>query len=141
MAELNFVRGSIKGKVGQFVGSSWRGKEYIKTYTPPSNPRTAGQVAIREIFLHTSRVAKAIYLDILNPYTFPKPQKMTPYNRMIQINKPMFHEMEWDQSKLKIFEGPLFNPGITAATVENPLTPQAAVRVTFSAAAGDGPDG
>lgn len=32
MATLNFIKGSIKGKIGQFVGSSWRGKDYIKTY-------------------------------------------------------------------------------------------------------------
>jgi hypothetical protein len=42
MASLNFVKGSIKGRVGQFVGSSWKGIDYIKTYTPPGNPRTEG---------------------------------------------------------------------------------------------------
>jgi len=140
MAELNFVRGSIKGKVGQFVGSSWRGKDYIKTYTPPSNPRTDDQVAIRSIFQHTAHIAKAIYPGVLKPYTFPKPQKMTAYNKMIQINKLMFDDMEWDQTKLKIFEGPLFNPGITSANVESPSTPQALVRFTFAADIGAGTD-
>jgi hypothetical protein len=33
-------KGTIKGKVGQFVGSSWKGIDYIKTYTPSGNPRT-----------------------------------------------------------------------------------------------------
>jgi hypothetical protein len=75
MATLNFIKGSIKGKVGQFVGSSWKGKDYIKTYTPPSNPRTEGQVGIRNIFQHVGHIAKAIYEPVLKPYTFPKPQK------------------------------------------------------------------
>jgi hypothetical protein len=49
MATLNFLRGSIKGKLGDIVGSSWRGKDYIKTYIPPSNPNTEGQAAVRTI--------------------------------------------------------------------------------------------
>lgn len=118
MASLNFVKGSIRGRVGQFVGSSWRGKDYIKTYTPPGNPRTEGQVVIRTIFQHTAHIAKAIYEPVLKPYTFPKPQKMTAYNKMIQINKELFTHLEWAPLKLKIFDGPLYNPGISSAKIE-----------------------
>ena len=32
MASLNFIKGTLKVRVGQFVGSSWSGKEYIKTF-------------------------------------------------------------------------------------------------------------
>jgi hypothetical protein len=64
---------------------------------------------------------------------------MTAYNRMIQITKAMFHDLSWNQTKLNIFEGPLFNPGITAAAIQNPAT-TAAVRVTFDAAIGAGTD-
>jgi hypothetical protein len=60
MSTLKFVRGSIKGRVGQFVGSSWRGKDYIKTFTPPSNPKTEGQVAVRTIFQNIAHIAKVI---------------------------------------------------------------------------------
>jgi hypothetical protein len=140
MATLNLLRGSIKGKLGDIVGSSWRGKEYVKTFTPPSNPNTEGQVAVRTIFQHTTHIATAIYEPVLKPYTFPKPKRMTAYNRMVQINKELFHELAWDQTKLKIFEGPLFNPSITAASIQNTGTPTAAVRVTFDAAIGDGTD-
>jgi hypothetical protein len=140
MATLNFIRGSIKGRVGQFVGSSWRGKDYIKTYAPPSNPSTEGQVAVRTIFQHTAHIAKAIYEPVLKPYTFPKPHKLTAYNRMIHVNKGLFDDLLWDQSKLKIFDGPLFNPGITAAAVEVRGTSAAAVKVTFAALPGEGTD-
>jgi hypothetical protein len=50
MATLNFIRGSIKGRVGQFVGSSWRGKDYIKTFTPPSNPQDCGAGSSKDDF-------------------------------------------------------------------------------------------
>jgi hypothetical protein len=140
MATLNFIRGTIKGKLGKTVGSSWRGKDYVKTYVPPSNPNTEGQVVVRTIFQHPTHIAKAIYEPVLKPYTFPKPRKMTAFNRMIQINKPLFSELAWDQTKLKIFEGPLFNPSITTAAIQNAGTPAATVRVTFDAALGDGTD-
>jgi hypothetical protein len=132
------VKGSIKGKVGQFVGSSWRGIDYIKTYTPPSNPRTEGQVAVRSIFQHVAYIAKAIYAEVLKPYTFPKPQKLTAYNRMIQINKEMFDDREWDQMKLKIFDGPLHNPGIASAAVTAGADSKATV--AWSPAVGEGTD-
>jgi hypothetical protein len=140
MAELNFIRGSIKGKIGQLVGSSWRGKDYIKTYTAPGNPKTPEQVAIRTIFQHTAHIASAIYEDVLKPYTFPKPRKMTAYNRMIQVNSDLFDGKEWDQKKLKIFDGPLFNPGIAGAVIEDAGTPTAAVKITFDGTVGAGTD-
>lgn len=75
MVILNFIRGTIRGKIGQFVGSSWRGKGYIKTFTKPGNPRTADQRAVRSVFYNVSHIAKAIYNDVLKKYTFPKPRK------------------------------------------------------------------
>jgi hypothetical protein len=135
MARLNFVRGSIRGRVGQFVGSSWRGRDYIKTFTPPSNPKTAGQVAVRTIFLHVAHIAKGIYEGVLKPFTFPKPRRLTAYNRMVQINKELFDDLAWNPAGLKVFEGPLFNPGITAAAVSG-----TDVSVTFDGTAGEGTD-
>jgi hypothetical protein len=135
MATLNFVRGSIKGRVGQFVGSSWRGKEYIKTFTPPANPKTEGQVAIRTIFQRIAHIAKAIYEGVLKPFTFPRPRNLTAYNRMVQINKDLFDDRAWDPAKLKIFDGPLFNPGIASAAVSG-----ADVIVSFDATIGEGTD-
>jgi hypothetical protein len=31
---------------------------------------------------------------------------------LVQINKDLFDDLTWDPAKLKIFDGPLFNPGI-----------------------------
>jgi hypothetical protein len=47
MAQLNFIKGTIRGK--------------IKTFTKPGNPRTADQVAVRTVFYNVSQIAKAIY--------------------------------------------------------------------------------
>jgi hypothetical protein len=122
MATLNFIRGTIRGKIGQFVGSSWKGKSYIKTFTKPGNPRTADQVAVRAVFQNVSHIAKSIYEAVLKPYTFPKPRKITAYNRMIQINKEMFESKEWDPAGLKIFEGPLENTGFNLSVSGDNVT-------------------
>jgi len=140
MARLNFIRGTIHGKIGQFVGSSWKGKNYIKLFTKPGNPRTADQVAVRTVFQNVSHVAKLIYRNVLKPYTFPKPRRQSAYNRMIQINKPMFEGKEWKPERLKIFEGPLGNPGIISAVLENPGTPNEDVLLSFDTASGEGTD-
>jgi len=124
MAALNFIKGTVNGRLGVFVGSSWKGKPYIKTFTPPGNPRTADQTAVRSVFRRTAGFAKAVYEGVLKPYTFPAPQKMTAYNRMIQINKPMFDGKAWDPSKIKIFDGPLHNPGIISAVFSSTPTDQ-----------------
>jgi hypothetical protein len=140
MARLNFIRGSIKGRVGEFVGSSWKGEDYIKTFTPPSNPKTEGQVAVRGVFQHITHIASQINADVLKPYTFPKPQKMTAANRMMHINRAIFEDKAWEPAKLNIFEGSLYNPGITAAVIENSGTPTAQVKITFSNGVGTATD-
>jgi hypothetical protein len=117
MATLNFIKGTIHGKLGEFVGSSWKGKDYIKTYTPPSDPKTQDQTAVRTVFQHIMHIASAINPTVLKPYTFPRPRRMTAVNRMAQINQPMFADKQWDAAKLKIFEGSLLNPGVTSAEV------------------------
>jgi hypothetical protein len=140
MARLNFVKGSIKGRVGEFVGSSWKGTDYIKTYTPPSNPRSAGQVAVRTVFQHCGHIGKQINQEVLHPYTFPKPQKMSAYNYLFKVNTELFSHKTWEPGKFKIFEGPLYNPGIISAAIENAGTPTASVKVTFTGTMGNGTD-
>ena len=140
MARLNFIRGTIRGRIGQFVGSSWKGRSYIKLFTKPGNPRTAGQVAVRTVFQNVSHIAKLIYRNVLKPYTFPKSRRLLAHNRMLQINKPMFEGKEWKPERLKIFEGPLDNPGITGAVLENPGTPNEDVLLSFDIMPGDSSD-
>jgi hypothetical protein len=76
MARLNV----IKGQVDEFVGSSWKGTDYIKTYIPPSNSRSEGQVAVRTVFQHCGPMGKQLNQEVLHSLHFPKPQKMSEYN-------------------------------------------------------------
>jgi len=140
MATLNFIKGTIRGKIGQFVGSSWKGRNYIKTFTKPGNPRTVDQVAVRNVFQNVSHIAKGIYENVLKPFTFPKPRRQTAYNRMIQINKAMFETKTWEPEKLQIFEGPLDNPGISSCSLDYPGQPNEQVGIEWPIIPGDPAD-
>jgi hypothetical protein len=43
---------------------------------------------------------------------------MSPYNHLMHVNKPLFTAKTWDPKKLIIFDGPLFNPGMLIAEIE-----------------------
>jgi hypothetical protein len=115
MAEINMIKGTMRKKFGKFVGSKWRHVDYVKLWAKPGNPKTAEQVAVRDVFRRVSAVATAIYQKILKPYTFPRPRKLTAYNLMLKINRPMFEKGVYDPEELRIFQGPLHNPGIINA--------------------------
>jgi hypothetical protein len=116
MAEFHFLKGSFKGRLGDVVFSSWRGKDYAKTYTPPSNPNTQAQRDHREAWRAIGHIAHGIYEAILKPYTFPKPQSHTSYNHMIAINKPMLTNSAFNANQLKILDGALTGAAISNAT-------------------------
>jgi hypothetical protein len=71
------------------------------------------------VFQHVTALTRALNRAVLKPYTFPRPHGMTEMNRMVQVNQAMFGDKAWDVSHLKIFEGPLYNPGITSAVLAN----------------------
>jgi hypothetical protein len=111
MATINWLRANLRGKLGEIVGSSWRGRPYVKIYSKPSNPRTPEQMGVRNTFREVTKVAKGIYHQALKPYTLPRPKGMTAYNYMIHINRNMIKDRKWEPSRLKIFDGPLYNRG------------------------------
>jgi hypothetical protein len=115
MSQINWLKASLKGRLGEVVGSSWRGKPYTKVYTPPTDPKTTGQTDVRGIFSHVGHLAHLIYRAVLEPYTYPVPHACTKYNRMMQINRDMYDDMVYDPAKVKIMQGPLMlSPLVTA---------------------------
>jgi hypothetical protein len=124
MSRINWIKGELKGKFGEIVGSSWHGKAYTKTYTKPANPNTPAQIETRHLFQTLANIGKAIRTP-LEQYTRPKPQKMSAYNHLIRLNKPMFNKQgqKWAPMELVIMSGELTtNPIITAVFNSTALT-------------------
>jgi hypothetical protein len=120
MSQINFIKGQLKGKLGEIVGSSWKGKPYTKTYTKPANPNTQAQIEIRALFQNLSHIGQGLRTP-LSQYTRPKPSHMTAYNHLIQLNKQMFGKKgtKWNPLELVIMSGELTSAAIATAEFDS----------------------
>ncbi len=81
------ILGGFSGKVGNVVGSSWKGIAVMKSMPlSVANPRTAGQVAQRTAFATTALFASAILATIVKPMWDRFASQMSGYNSFIQTN-------------------------------------------------------
>jgi hypothetical protein len=120
MSSINFIKGQLHGRLGEIVGSSWKGKYYTKTYTKPENPNTQKQIETRYLFQQIAHIGKGIYHD-LEQYTRPMPHRMSAYNHLVRLNKPMFNKVgsKWAPFELVIMSGELTSASITSATFDS----------------------
>jgi hypothetical protein len=138
MSSINFIKGQLHGKLGEIVGSSWKGKYYTKTYTKPENPNTPKQIETRALFQNIAHIGSSIW-TVLEQYTRPKPHRMTAYNHLIQINKAMFGKQgkKWEPLEVVIMTGELTSTPITTAVFSS--TAMTAV-VTWDGTVGEATD-
>lgn len=101
MARLSFIHGAITGKLGEFVGSKWKGINYLRTYAKPSNPRTEGQISIRKVFKALSDFATALYAEGFFEI-IPTARRMTERNSVFKANKAMLTNKVYDKGNLQI---------------------------------------
>jgi hypothetical protein len=119
MARINWIKGELKGRLGEIVGSSWKGHSYTKTYTKPANPNTPAQIEIRAVFQNIAHIGKRVR-EPLERYTRPKPHGMTAYNHLIQQNKPLFQKQgkKWDPLGFVFMTGELAGAEISTAVFD-----------------------
>jgi hypothetical protein len=101
MARLRFIKGTIIGRLGEFVGSRWKGINYIKTFTPPSNPKTEKQNSVRQVFKELSHFATALFkvglLDLI-----PPAPRMTERNSVFKANGQMLTNKVFTPQSLQV---------------------------------------
>jgi hypothetical protein len=138
MSSINFIKGQLHGKLGEIVGSSWKGKYYTKTYTKPENPNTPKQIETRYLFQQVAHVGKGIYHD-LELYTRPVPHRMSAYNHLLKLNKPMFGKQgaKWNSLELVIMSGELTTVPIATAVFDSTAL---TATVTWDGTIGDAND-
>jgi len=119
MARLRFIQGAITGKLGEFVGSRWKGINYIKTFTAPSNPRTDDQISIRLVFKSLSSFATALYSKGLLAF-IPPARRMTERNSVFKANRQMLHDKVFTPANLQVsrsnYNAPIQSLGCVANT-------------------------
>lgn len=88
MARLNQgILGGISGKIGNVVGSSWKGIAVVKSKPlSVANPRTAGQIAQRSSMSKIVQIAAVMLSDTIKPLWDRFAQKKSGYNAFVQSN-------------------------------------------------------
>lgn len=85
------ILGGISGKIGNLVGSSWKGIAVIKTKAlSVANPRTAGQIAQRDAMSSIVAFATVVLATIIKPLNDRFAQGMSGFNLFVSRNIAFF---------------------------------------------------
>lgn len=83
--------GGFSGRVGNIVGSSWKGIAVIKSLPlSVANPRTTGQVAQRTAFADTVGFASLLLSQFLKPLWDRFASQMSGYNAFVSANVELY---------------------------------------------------
>lgn len=81
------ILGGISGKIGNVVGSSWKGIAVVKSKPlSVANPRSSGQIAQRNKMSFIVAFATQILADTIKPLWDRFAQKQSGYNAFVQAN-------------------------------------------------------
>ncbi len=108
MGTLNLLKGSWEGKVGETVGSKWKNKNTIRTYTKPSNPDTAAQQTVRGVFKDMTQFV-ALFSDQMKYLNSLDTRGQSVRNAIIQLNKSQISAGTFTKSTLQVNRGGLPN--------------------------------
>jgi hypothetical protein len=106
VSRINWIKGELIGRLGDIVGSRHEGKAYIKTFTPPANPKTDRQIEIRTIARKLGKITRQIHVPLMEYIPNMKGQKLLQY--LITLNKDEFKGefgQKWSPEKLSLAEG------------------------------------
>jgi hypothetical protein len=85
------ILGGVLGKIGNVVGSSWKGIAVIKSMPlSVANPRTAGQVAQRSKMKNVVAFAIIILSSIIKPLNDRFAQRASGFNDFVRRNIDLF---------------------------------------------------
>lgn len=131
------VRGPLlsldaRGQIGKSqVYGTWKGVQYARQYTAPSNPSTAAQVAVRSVFAALDELWKRtgpLTRETWNAETERRP--MTPRNSWIRFNLPLLRGKS-DISSIVISPGARSGPSASAVNAVAGTT-AGTIKVTVS---------
>lgn len=81
------ILGGLSGKIGNVVGSSWKGISYIRIKAARrANPRTVNQVNQRNKFSAVVRLASELLYPLIRPYWNSEAVRMSGYNLFVSRN-------------------------------------------------------
>lgn len=106
MGKMNLLKANWEGKVGQTVGAKWKNRSTIRTYTKPSNPKTAAQLSVRSAFAGMTAYV-ALFADQIKYLSALNTSGQSVRNAIIQANKMQIQSGAFDKTTLLISKGGL----------------------------------
>lgn len=106
MGKMNLLKGNWEGKVGQTVGAKWKNKSTIRTYTKPSNPKTAAQMSVRSAFAQMTAYV-ALFADQIKYLSALNTSGQSVRNAIIQANKMQISDGTFEKETLMVSKGGL----------------------------------
>ena len=103
---MNLLKGNWEGKVGQTVGAKWKNKSTIRTYTKPSNPKTAAQMSVRSAFAQMTAYV-ATFADQIKYLSALNTSGQSVRNAIIQANKMQISDGTFNKATLMVSKGGL----------------------------------
>lgn len=103
---MNLLKGNWEGKVGQTVGAKWKNKSTIRTYTKPSNPKTAAQMSVRSAFAQMTAYV-ALFADQIKYLSALNTSGQSVRNAIIQANKMQISDGTFNKETLMVSKGGL----------------------------------
>lgn len=130
------ILGGVSGRVGNVIGSSWKGIPVLKSRPlSVANPRTTQQVHFRDRLTKLVAIASPINSSIIIPLWNRFASRMSGYNAFIQANSEAFNSsMAFVPASFSIARGRMAATAITNADIQAVNTQ---CLVTFSAAIAD----
>ena len=126
MGKMNLLKANWEGKVGQTVGAKWKNRSTIRTYTKPSNPKTAAQMSVRTAFAGmTSYVA--LFADQIKYLSALNTSGQSVRNAIIQANKMQIQGGTFEKANLIVSKG-----GLQKVSSENAEAVTNKVKVTWT---------
>lgn len=130
----NGILGQVSNKVGNVVGSSWKGINTVRIYKDKiANPKTAKQVAARTNMSNAVIVAQQITSSFIQPLWNRFAKGMSGYNAWVSANMGVaFIDSAIDESSFIMSTGKMLKPVVTGALHSNHN-----LTISFGTVAGD----
>lgn len=125
MGKMNLLKGNWEGKVGQTVGAKWKNKSTIRTYTKPSNPKTAAQMSVRSAFAQMTAYV-ALFADQIKYLSALNTSGQSVRNAIIQANKMQISDGTFSKATLMVSKG-----GLQKVTNEQATASAGKITVTW----------
>ena len=114
------ILGGVSGRVGNVIGSSWKGIPVLKSRPlSVANPRTTQQVHYRDRLTKLVAIASPINSSIIIPLWNRFASRMSGYNAFIQANSEAFNSsMAFVPASFFISRGRMASTAITNADIQ-----------------------